>query len=164
MTAVRERALPAKVHAANEALAFVLELAMLAGLAWWGASQDASLISRVLLAVAGPLAAAIVWGLFAAPRARFLMPAAGVLVVKAAVFVVTAVAVYSAGLHTVAIVGGVIAFLNAGIAAVDRAAIGGGGRTRPGAWSPADVVDDRDHVGQGGAEHPEPGQRDQPVR
>ena len=43
--------MPAKAHAANEALAFLLELAMLAGLAWWGASQDASLISRVLLAV-----------------------------------------------------------------------------------------------------------------
>jgi Protein of unknown function (DUF2568) len=164
MTAVRTRALPATVHAANEALAFLLELAMPAGLAWWGASRDASLSSRVLLAVAAPLAAAVVWGLFAAPRARIRIPAAGVLVIKAVVFVVTAVAVYSAGLHPVAIAGGVIAFLNAGIAAVDREAIGGGGRTRPGPWSPADVVDDRDHLGEGGAEHPEPGQRDQPVR
>jgi hypothetical protein len=164
MTAVRKRALPAKVHAANEALAFLLELAMLAGLAWWGASRDASLISRVLLAVAAPVAAAVVWGLFAAPRARVRMPVAGVLVIKAVAFVLTAIAVYSAGLHMIAIVGGVIAFLNAGIAAVDRQAIGGGGRRQPRNGSPADVVDDRDHLGEGGAEHPEPGQRDQPVR
>jgi hypothetical protein len=163
MLAVRTRALPAKVHAANEALAFLLELAMLAGLAWWGASLHASLLTRVLLAVAAPLAAAVVWGLFAAPRPHFRMPAAGVLVVKAVVFVVTALAVYAAGQHVVAIVVGVVAFLNAGIAAVDRDAIGGGGRTHPGT-SAADVVDDRDHVGEAGAEHPEPGQRDQPVR
>jgi hypothetical protein len=152
------------MHAANEALAFLLELAMLAGLAWWGASQHASPISRVLLAVGAPLAAAVVWGLLAAPRARFRMPAAGVLVVKALMFVVTAVAVYAAGLHVVAIVVGVIAFLNAGVAAVDRDAIGGGGRANVGTESAADVVDDRDDLGQGGAEQPEPGQRDQPVR
>jgi Protein of unknown function (DUF2568) len=163
MSAARTRALPAKVHAANEALAFLLELAMLAGLAWWGASLHASLLTRVLLAVAAPLAAAVVWGLFAAPRSHFRMPAAGVLVVKAVVFVVTAIAVYAAGLHVLAIVVGVVAFLNAGIAAVDREAIGGGGRTHAGASAP-DVVDDRDHVGEGGAEYTEPGQRDQPVR
>jgi hypothetical protein len=156
--------LPAKLHAANEALAFLLELVMLAGLAWWGASLHASLISRVLLAVAAPLAAAIVWGLFAAPRAHFRLSAAGVLMVKAAVFGVTALAVFSAGLHLLAMVTGVIAFLNAALAAADREAIGGGGRTRLDGGSATDVVDDRDHVGEGGAEHPEPGQRDQPVR
>jgi hypothetical protein len=139
--ALRSRALPPRLHAANEALAFLLELAALAGLAWWGASQHASMVSRVLLAVAAPLAAAIVWGLFAAPRARFRLPAAGVLVVKAAVFGLTALAVYAAGLHVLAIVVGVIAILNACVAAVDREAIGGGGRTRPASRSAPDVVD-----------------------
>jgi hypothetical protein len=163
MPAVTTRALPAKVHAANEALAFLLELAMLAGLAWWGASLHASLLTRVLLAVAAPLMVAVVWGLFAAPRSRFRLPLAGVLAVKTVVFVATAIAVYSSGLHVPAIVIGAVAFLNAGIAAVDRDAIGGGGRTHAGT-SAADVVDDRDHIGEGGAEQPEPGQRDQPVR
>lgn len=156
--------MPPKVHAANEALALLLELAMLAGLAWWGASQHASLLSRVLLGLAAPLAAALVWALFAAPRARFRIPAGGVLVVKAVVFGVTALAVYATGLHVLAIIVGVIAYLNAGLAAVDREAIGGGGRTQQGSRSAPDVVDDRDHLGEGGAEHPEPGQRDQPVR
>jgi hypothetical protein len=164
MTTVSTHALPPKLHAANEALAFLLELAMLAGLTWWGATQDGSVISRVLLAVAAPLAAAIVWGLFAAPRARFRMPVAGVLVVKAVVFVVTALAVYAAGLHLVAMVVGATALLNAGIAAADRAAIGGGGRTNLGTESAAHVVDDRDDLSEGGAEQAEPGQRDQAIR
>jgi hypothetical protein len=127
------RALPPKAHACNEALAFLIELAILAGLAWWGATVSAGVGVRVLLAVIAPVAAAVVWGLFAAPHARIRLPVLGVLAVKAAVFGVTALAVYAAGLHVLAIVVGVLAFLNACIAAVDRDAIGGGGRTPPGA-------------------------------
>jgi hypothetical protein len=125
-------ALPPKAHVANEALAFLLELAMLGGLAWWGATVHGGVAVRVLLALAAPLAAAVVWGLFAAPRARVRLPLAGVLAVKAVVFGVTALAVYAAGLRVVAVLVGVIAILSAGIAAVDRDAIGGGGRARTG--------------------------------
>jgi hypothetical protein len=128
---MRSFALPAKLHTANEALAFLLELAMLAGLAWWGATVNGAAGLRVLLALAAPLAAVVGWGLFAAPRARIRLPVAGVLAVKAAVFGLTALAVYAAGLHVLAIVVGVIAFVNAGLAAVDREAIGGGGRPSP---------------------------------
>jgi hypothetical protein len=54
------------------------------------------------------------------------LPVPGVLAVKAVVFCVTAIAVYTAGLHAVAIIVGVIAFLNAGVAVADRDALGGG--------------------------------------
>ena len=52
MAVIRARALPPVLHAANEALAFLLEAAMLAGLAWWGAAQHASVAVRIALAVA----------------------------------------------------------------------------------------------------------------
>jgi hypothetical protein len=136
------------MHVINESLAFLLELAMIAGLAWWGATVHGAVAVRVLLAVAAPVAAVVVWALVAAPRARFRIPPLGVLVVKAVVFGVTALAVYVAGLHVVAIVVGLIAFLSAYVAAVDREAIGGGGRTPRAAGSGANVVDDRDHVGE----------------
>lgn len=128
---MRTRALPPRMHAVNESLAFLVELVALGGLAWWGATVNVAVAVRVLLALAAPVAAAVVWGLFAAPRARIRMSALGVLAVKAVVFGLTALAVYAAGLHVPAIVAGVIALLNAGIAAVDRDAIGGGGRTYP---------------------------------
>ncbi|WP_395366261.1 YrdB family protein [Streptomyces sp. YH02] len=78
--------LPAPLHALNEVLAFLLELAALAVLAWWGWESAESIAPRLLLAVAAPTAAAVLWGLFAAPKARFRVPVAGVLAVKALVF------------------------------------------------------------------------------
>jgi hypothetical protein len=128
MPGVRSRALPPPLHAVNESLAFLVELALLGGLAWWGATVHGAVAVRVLLAVAAPVAAAVVWALFAAPRARIHLPVLGVLAVKAVVFGLTALAVYAGGLHAAAIVVGVIAFLSACVAAVDREAIGGGGR------------------------------------
>jgi hypothetical protein len=41
---------------------------MLGALAWWGATRGGSTAAHVALAIAAPLAAAVVWGLFCAPR------------------------------------------------------------------------------------------------
>lgn len=57
--------MPRGLHAANEALAFLLELAALAALAWWGFTTGSSLLVRVLLGVGTPLVAVVLWGLFA---------------------------------------------------------------------------------------------------
>jgi hypothetical protein len=61
-------ALPPPLHAVNEALAFVLELILLAALAWWGAGTWHGLAEHVLLSVGAPLLAVLVWDLIAAPR------------------------------------------------------------------------------------------------
>jgi hypothetical protein len=52
------------VKALNLGLRFALELCMLAALSVWGFSNHA------LLGIAAPLAAAVVWGLWVAPKAR----------------------------------------------------------------------------------------------
>ena len=54
---------------ANDVVAFLVELAVLALLALAGARADTSTMLRVVLAVALPLAAATLWAFFAAPRA-----------------------------------------------------------------------------------------------
>jgi hypothetical protein len=59
----------AALRAANLALRFLLELAALAALAYWGSQAGATVLKNVLLAVAAPLAFATLWGLFAAPKA-----------------------------------------------------------------------------------------------
>jgi hypothetical protein len=66
---------------ANEVLAFVVELIALAVLGYSGWK-----VGNVALAIAMPVFAAILWGLFAAPRARYQVPLAGQLAVKALVF------------------------------------------------------------------------------
>jgi hypothetical protein len=57
----------------NLALKFLLELAALAAIGLWGASV-ADGLAAVLLAVGLPVITAVLWGAFAAPRARRRLP------------------------------------------------------------------------------------------
>jgi hypothetical protein len=59
-------------------LAFLAELGSLAALAFWGATVPTGTGLRVLAAAGLPLAAAVLWGLFAAPRAVLHVPALAV--------------------------------------------------------------------------------------
>jgi uncharacterized protein DUF2568 len=56
-------------RAANDGLRFFLELSALAAVAYWGWSEHAG-VWRWVLVVAGPLAIALVWGQWVAPKAR----------------------------------------------------------------------------------------------
>lgn len=73
------------MRAANLALRFLLELAALAALAYWGAHTGSGVV-RVLLAIAVPLAGAVVWGLWCAPRSQRRLAPGPRTVVEAAVF------------------------------------------------------------------------------
>jgi hypothetical protein len=57
------------VKTANDVFRFVLELCMLAALGYGGFEAASGLFAFVLM-IALPLAAAVVWGLFIAPKAR----------------------------------------------------------------------------------------------
>jgi hypothetical protein len=74
----------------NATLAFALELAALAVLGWGGWQLGGPVAVRALLAVTLPVVAAVLWGLFAAPRAAH-PSTAGRLVVQALVFGAAAV-------------------------------------------------------------------------
>ena len=67
-------------RAANLALAFVVELAGLAVLGWWG--YDAG---GIALAIVFPLVAAAAWGAFMAPKARRHVPVVGLAALAAVV-------------------------------------------------------------------------------
>ena len=121
-------ALPQPLHAVNEGLAFLLELLMVAGLAWWGSQAVSGLAGRIAMAVVTPALAIVIWALFAAPRARIRLPVAGVLAVKAVVFAGAAVAVYATGWHAAAIAFAIVAAVNTAIAALDREALAWQGR------------------------------------
>ncbi|MGX6602558.1 YrdB family protein [Micromonosporaceae bacterium Da 78-11] len=58
----------------NLGLRFMLELAALAALAYGGWHTPGPTWSRIALAVALPLLAAVVWGQWVAPKARHPMP------------------------------------------------------------------------------------------
>ena len=50
---------------------FLLELAALGALAWWGLRTGETALTKVLLGAGAPLAMAVVWGAFVAPKAAF---------------------------------------------------------------------------------------------
>jgi hypothetical protein len=117
---MRTHPLPAPLHAANEGLAFLLEVAMLGALAWWGFTTKWGVGLAVLLGVGAPLAAALAWGLFAAPKARIRLPATGVLVVKGLAFGSAAFAIQAVGRHRLAALFALVSVVNTLVAAVDR--------------------------------------------
>jgi hypothetical protein len=82
------------VRSANLAIRFILELCLLAALAYVG------LRVHVVLAVLAPLAAAVLWGLFISPKARYALPREWWVTVQVVLFA-TAVAGLAATGHVV---------------------------------------------------------------
>ncbi|MEU8119032.1 YrdB family protein [Spirillospora sp. NPDC049024] len=112
--------LPGPLHALNEGLAFLLELVAIAALAWWGFTATGNVLVNIVLGLAAPAAAIVLWGMFAAPRARFKIALPLVLLVKAAVFGAGALALYGVGHPTAGITFAVVALLNTALATADR--------------------------------------------
>ena len=124
-------------------LAFLAELAALAALAYGGWRLPAPVALRVVAAVVAPVAAAVLWGLFAAPRARIRsrVPAVGV---KVLVFGAAVVVLAATGHPRLAVLLAVVAVLSAALSTPpepsDRPAAGGPRRTpraRPAGGSPS---------------------------
>lgn len=112
--------LPKPVHLVNELLAFLLELVAFGLLAVWGFHVGDSTAVHVVLGLGAPAAAIVLWGVFAAPRARFPLPMAGVLLVKAVVFGAATAAGYAFYGTGLAVIVGVLFLLNTALATADR--------------------------------------------
>jgi hypothetical protein len=108
------------VRWANEALAFLLEVAALVAVGMWGYHAGSGTVAKLALAVGLPLLVAVVWGLFAAPRAVFTLPLAGVLAVKALVFAAATAAFWAAGHRLLALVFAIVVVANTAILTMGR--------------------------------------------
>ena len=101
----------------NLVVKFLLELAALAAFGLWGASI-ASGVWAVLLAIGLPVVVAILWGRFAAPRARRQLPLRLRAPFELAVFALAALALWQAGSLAWAAAFAVIAAVNAALLTV----------------------------------------------
>ncbi|MGW3134196.1 YrdB family protein [Streptomyces sp. NPDC001076] len=115
--------LPAPLHVINEGLAFLLEVTALVVLACWGWQSVENMAVRLVLAVAAPLSAAVLWGLFASPKARIPVPLTVVLGVKVLVFGAAVAALYAIGRHGWATVFAIVIAVNTALATLDRNAL-----------------------------------------
>ncbi|WP_369199601.1 YrdB family protein [Streptomyces sp. PU-14G] len=107
-------------YVANEVLAFLLELAALACLGWWGSTAADGTALRVLLGAGLPLVAIVLWSLFAAPKARLRPRLPLVLAVKALVLGGGAVALYGVGHPVAAVAMAVVVVVNTAVAETFR--------------------------------------------
>src|SRR3954463_12078417 len=96
---------------------FLTELALLGGLALAGSQLGSGGALAVVDAVLLPVAAAALWGLFIAPRARRRLPEPARLLLEFALFAVTGVVLALVGWL---VVGLVVAVVGIGVAALTR--------------------------------------------
>ena len=87
----------AGVRSANLALKFALEVVAIAAFASWGADVAGGVLS-VVAGIAAPLAAIILWGTFAAPRARRRLAARARVPFELSVFALATLALLAASL------------------------------------------------------------------
>jgi hypothetical protein len=97
---------------ANLALRFLLELCALAALSYWGFQIGKGNLAKVSLAVTFPLLAAIVWGVFAAPKAA--VPVSGLLrlLLQLVIFGAAVVGLYGSRQTTLAVIFGLLVLGN----------------------------------------------------
>jgi len=89
---------------------FLCELAMLAALAYWGFSVGDG-VGAWVLGVGAPLLAAVVWGAWVAPKARWPIPLATRVVIELVLFGAAAGALAVTGQPLAAVVLGVAALV-----------------------------------------------------
>ncbi|WIV58840.1 YrdB family protein [Amycolatopsis nalaikhensis] len=96
---------------------FLTELALLGGLALAGTQLGAGVALSIIDAVLLPVAAAAIWGLFIAPRARRRLPEPGRFLVEFALFAGTGVVLALVGW---VVAGVALAVIGIGVAALTR--------------------------------------------
>lgn len=95
------------------ATAFLLEVAMMVGLCYYGLHSGAGIVLKYVLAVALPLAAAVLWSIWAAPKSarRIVFPYR--VLFAFGMFLLTAILLYQTGQRTWAIIFASVGFINA---------------------------------------------------
>ncbi len=105
---------------ANELLAFVIEMAALGALTWWGFATGDGVLPSLLLGLGTPAAAIALWAQCAAPKAKRRPGLAGVLLVKALVLGGGAAALYGVGHPVAAVIAAVVVVLNTAVVEIAR--------------------------------------------
>jgi hypothetical protein len=104
---------PELIKGANLALRFLLELCALIALGYWGFATGSGAIAKVVLCIGAPLVAAVVWGVFVAPRAPVELPGVLVLLLQVLVFGSAAAGLATTGHRTLALMFAVVVVINA---------------------------------------------------
>jgi hypothetical protein len=97
---------------ANLALSFLLEIAALVALGYWGFHAGNTLMVQVALGIGAPAVMVVVWGIFLAPTSKRRLPNPARLVLMVVIFGAAAAALVLAGLPVLAVVLDILVVLN----------------------------------------------------
>ena len=97
---------------ANLALAFFLELGVLAALGYWGFQTGQGTIAKIGLGIGAPVLAVVIWWLFGAPQAMWHLNGVFRLLLEVIFFGSAAVALYAAGQHVLGVAFALLFVLN----------------------------------------------------
>jgi len=95
----------------NLVVRFLLELAALAAVGYWGFSSHSG-VTQWVLGLGAPVAVAAVWGLFVSPKAKFDLPRPAAFAIELLVWAFAASALFAAGQRVLAIVFATIAVIS----------------------------------------------------
>lgn len=96
----------------NATLAFLLELAMLASLGYWGYQSNDNALLKWLLAIGLPLIAIVIWSLYFAPRSTRRLSIVPGALLSLGLFLLAALALYSANQPMAAMVLAALTIVN----------------------------------------------------
>ena len=97
---------------ANLVLALLLELCVLAALAYWGFATGSTVPVKIVLGIGAPVVAIIIWAIWGAPRSRRRLQGISYWLLRIAFDAVGAIALYVANQHTWGVIFALVAALN----------------------------------------------------
>ncbi len=100
------------VKQANLLLALLLELGVLAALAYWGFVTGATLPVKIVLGISTPVVAIIIWSIWGAPRSQRRLQGISYWLLRIAFDAAGAIALYIANQHTWGVIFALIAAVN----------------------------------------------------
>ena len=104
------------IKIANDALAFLLELAALAALAVWGFRVGANLPARLAMGLGAPVVIVAIWAVWLAPSSEHRLHLPWLVIAKVVVFGLAAAALAAAGHPRLAGLFAVLVVVNLGLA------------------------------------------------
>ncbi|MEZ4671640.1 MAG: YrdB family protein [Anaerolineae bacterium] len=96
----------------NLALAFLLELGMLAAYAYWGFNASSETVIRIVVGIGLPVLAATIWGIFLAPRSSRRLTRNPRVAAELAMYALAALALAAAAQPTLAVTFAVVVVIN----------------------------------------------------
>ena len=96
----------------NSALAFFLELIMLAAFSYWGFHGEKSVLIKWLLGIGVPLAVIFIWGLYLAPNAKHRLNITAGTILSLTLFLGAAIALYQTSHSVLAITFAIAIIIN----------------------------------------------------